>query len=337
MRQPLDKIVADLNKKLGPGTVVKGSEASLPTPHIHTGSITLDFILGGGWPASQWSELVGDASSAKTALALHTVAENQRRNPDFVAVWIAAEKWVGTYAEMCGVDVSRMYVIETNAMEDAFDACIKFAESHEVDLVVIDSLPALVPALEDDKDVGESAMGRGALVVNRFFRKISKSFKRSLIEEERPICGLMINQWRMQIGGPAKYDNRTTPGGQGKNYAFFSRVELRRTGWIDQGKGADARRVGQSVRAKTIKNKSGPAQQTAEFDYYFAEGIIPAGEIDTAKELITLGVVTDMIDRKGSWLYYDGQKYQGAENMLSALREDIDMSEKLRQEVLQWH
>lgn len=334
VRPSLDSIIASINKKLGPGTVVKASDASAPVPRIPSGSVTLDYILGGGWPANQWTELIGEASAGKSMLALKSIAANQERDPDFTTVWVAAEKWVSQYAEMCGVDCDRVFVVESNIMEDALDAAIKFADSRQVDMIVIDSLPALVPSTEDEKIMEEMTVGRHALLVNKFFRKVGMATKRSLVESERPVCGIVINQWRAKIDG-SKYDNRTTPGGQGKDYSFFVRAEVRRSGWIDVGSGIDTKRIGQTVRIRTLKNKTAPAQQVCEFDFYFDEGgEIPAGEIDTAKELITLGVVTKVIERKGAWLYYKDQKWQGSESMLAALREEIDLADDLRSEIM---
>ena len=334
VRPSLDAIIASINKKLGPGTVVKASDASAPIPRIPSGSVTLDYILGGGWPANQWVELIGEASAGKSMLALKTVAANQQRDPDHTTVWIAAEKWVSQYAEMCGVDTDRVFVVETNIMEDALDAAIKFAESRQVDLIVIDSLPALVPSAEDDKIMEEMTVGRHALLINKFFRKVGMATKRSLVEEERPVCGIVINQWRAKIDG-SKYDTRTTPGGQGKDYSFFVRAEVRRSGWIDVGSGVETKRIGQVVRIRTLKNKTAAAQQVCEFDFYYDDGgEIPKGEIDFAKELVTLGVITKVIERKGSWMHYKGRKWQGGDAMLEAIREEIDLAEDLRTETL---
>lgn len=333
-RPSLDKIINDINKKLGPGTVVKASNASAPVPRIPSGSVFVDYVLGGGWPANQWVELIGEASSGKTMLALHTIAANQRRDPDFTTVWVAAEKWVSQYAEMCGVDTERMYVVESNVMEDALDAAIKFAESRAVDLIVIDSLPALVPSAEDEKIMEEMTVGRHAILINKFFRKVGMATKRSLVEDERPVMGLVINQWRMKIDG-GKYDNRTTPGGEGKNYSFFVRCEVRRAGWIDVGSGVEARRVGQTVRVRTLKNKTAPAQQVAEFDFYFDNGgSVDKGGIDFAKEMVTLGVITKVIERRAAWMYYKDRKWQGSEAMLESLREEPDLADDLSAEIM---
>jgi len=190
------KIAAGINKKLGANTVVLAGDAQL-SQRITSGSLTLDVVLGGGWPMNRWVELVGEASHGKTAIALRTIAANQKINPDFTAVWIAAEDFDAKYAELCGVDNSRVLLVETNSMEDAFDAVIQFMESKAVDMVVVDSLPALVPSAEDEKHMEEFTVGRGALITNKFFRKVASATKRDLIESERPVLGIMINQYRM--------------------------------------------------------------------------------------------------------------------------------------------
>ena len=216
MNDELKKILAKINKKYGTDTIVLASEIKEGTGRLTTGSISFDVALGGGWPINQWHELVGEASNGKTAIALKTIAANQKRDPQFTTVWVAAEQWVPSYAEMCGVDVSRVYVISTNIMEEAYEAVIEITQSKSVDCIVIDSLPALIPTSEDEKEMEESTVGRGALLTNKFFRKVGKASKRSLTEPERPFIGLLINQWRSKIG--VMYgDPRTTPGGLGKD------------------------------------------------------------------------------------------------------------------------
>ena len=135
------RVIAELNKRFGASTVVLGSQISSDlTPRMTTGSTTFDYCLGGGFPANQWNELIGEPSHGKTAIALKTVAANQERDPNFTTVWVAAEQWVPEYALMCGVDLDRVIVVETNIMEEAYDAVIAFAESKSVDAIVIDSL-----------------------------------------------------------------------------------------------------------------------------------------------------------------------------------------------------
>jgi recombination protein RecA len=331
----LAKVIAGINKKMGSDTIILGSEIKTDVMgRLTTGSLSLDVALGGGWPINQWHEVIGEASNGKTALALKTIAANQRRDPNFTTVWVAAEQWVPTYADLCGVDSSRVYVISTNIMEEAYEAVIRITESKDVDCIIIDSLPALVPSSEDDKEMEESTVGRSALLTNKFFRKVGKASKRSLTEPERPFIGIMINQWRSKIG--VMYgDPRTTPGGLGKDYAFFTRMEVRRDEWIEAGTGQDKRRVGQTIKARIIKNKSAPPSTTAVVDFYFAEGgEIAAGDYDFAKEIMAMGILNKVITRAGAYYRYGEQQWMGQDAMLSAIREDIDLKETLERDVL---
>lgn len=327
------KVMAVINKKLGAGTVVFADAVNIPN-RITTGSLTLDTVLGGGWPMNHWIELVGEASHGKTALALKTIAANQVRNPDFTAVWIAAEQFDSGYAEMCGVDTTRVIIVETNSMEDAFEAVIQFMESKSVDMVVVDSLPALVPNAEDEKAMDEFTVGRGALITNKFFRKVSGVTKRLMDGSERPILGVMINQYRMKIG-VMHGDPRTTPGGLGKDYAYSIRCEVKRDEWIDVGTGENKRRVGQTIRVRTIKNKTFPPQQTAYMDFYFSEGgEIDAGAYDSGKEIIAMSLLNGVVERRGGWLYYNERKWQGSINLLNSIREEVDLKEALTDAVM---
>ena len=330
------KVLAQLNKKFGDGVVVLASDIrSDIIPRITSGSTTLDYVLGGGFPGNQWNELVGEPSHGKTALALKTIAANQRLNPDYTTVWVAAEQWVPEYAAMCGVDTSRVIVIETSVMEEAYQSVIQFAESKSVDAIVIDSLPALSPAPEMAKDMDEMTVGRGALLTNKFFRVVGTAMKRSLTEDERPVLGLIINQYRMKIG-VMHGDPRTTPGGEGKNYAFFTRCEVRRDEWIEVGPSGNKNRIGQRIKVRTLKNKTAPPQRVAYFDFYFAEGGACApGEYDFAKEIASLAVVMGYIERRGGWFYYGERKWQGIENVIASIREEIDFMEDLRKKVLE--
>lgn len=330
------KVMASINKRIGVDAVVLGANIRTNLiSKITTGSTTFDFILGGGYPANQWNELVGEASHGKTALALKCIAANQKLNPDYTTVWVAAEQWVPQYAEMLGVDTSRVIVIETNIMEEAYQAVIDFAESKAVDAIVIDSLPALTPAPEAAKDMSEMTVGRGALLTNKFFRVVGAAMSRSLIEDERPVLGLIINQYRMKIG-VMHGDPRTTPGGEGKNYAFFTRSEVRRDEWIEDGTGVNKKRVGQRIKIRTIKNKVAPPQQVAYVDYYFAPaGIYQGGDFDTAKEVVALAIFKEVVSRKGGWVYYKDRKWNGQDNFANSVREELDLYEELRDLVLQ--
>jgi recombination protein RecA len=329
------KLMAQINKKLGKEAVVIGGDIrSDLMQRFTTGSTTYDYILGGGFPANQWNELIGDPSHGKTALALKTIAANQIKDPEFTTVWVAAEQWVPEYAEMCGVDTNRVIVIETNIMEDAYDAVLAFAESKSVDAIVIDSLPALVPGAEDEKTMEEMTVGRGALLTNKFFRKAGAAMKRSLLESERPILGIIINQWRQKIG-VMHGDPRTTPGGVGKDYAYFTRTEIRRKDWIKVGSGDNEQRVGQQIIMKTVKNKTAPPYQVASVDFYFkANSIYSPGDFDTAKEIVALAIIQQVVERKGGWIYHKERKWQGAEAFANSVREEVELFEELRNEIL---
>ena len=332
-------IIAKVNKELGPGTVVLGADMVEAPPRVTTGSLALDGILGGGWPANQFSEVIGDPSSGKTTVCLKTIAANQARDPGFIAVWIGAEDYVDDWAAQLGVDNSRVIVINTNYMELAYETALQFLDSMEVDMVVIDSLPALVPMQEDDAEMGTMAVGRGALLTNQFFRKAGASIKRSLVEAQRPVTCLVINQWRFKIG-VMHGDPRTTPGGQGKDYAYFVRAEVRRAEWMEQKtEGKGKKRIGQTIAIRTIKNKSAPPQQVAEVDFYFREGgDVPKGQYDFAKEIVTLGVMYDVIRRSGAWYYYDFKdtelKWQGSDKVLDQVRQEPGLADALTTEVL---
>lgn len=335
MNPEIIKIMAQLNKRFGANTAVMGQNIRQDLlKRITTGSTTFDYVLGGGFPANQWNELIGEPSHGKTAIALKTIAANQAVNPEHVTVWVAAEQWVPEYAEMCGVDTSRVIVIETNVMEEAYQAVIEFAESKAVDAIVIDSLPALSPAPEMEKDMNEMTVGRGALLTNKFFRVVGSAMKRSLVEDERPILGLIINQYRMKIG-VMHGDPRTTPGGEGKNYAFFTRSEVRRDEWIESGTGVNKVRVGQRIKIRVIKNKTAPPQRVAYVDFYFSDTASNlAGDFDVAREVAAMSIVKEIVDRKGGWIYHGERKWQGQDAFVASLREEVDLLTELRDRVL---
>jgi recombination protein RecA len=330
----LAKVFAAINKKMGDDTIVLGSEITESGKRLTSGSVAVDVALGGGWPVNQWHEIIGEASNGKTAIALKTIAANQEKDPEFTTVWVAAEEWVPEYAQMCGVDPSRVYVVSTNIMEEAYEAVIQIAQSKSVDCIVIDSLPALVPTTENAAEMETATVGRGALLTNKFFRKVGKASKRSLTKQERPFIGLMINQWRSKIG--VMYgDPRTTPGGLGKDYAFFTRIEVRRDDWIESGTGQEKRRVGQTIKVRVLKNKSAPPSQVALVDFYFAEGgDLPAGSFDFAKEILAIGMLNKVIKRAGAYYRYADRQWQGSDAMLSSIREEIDLRETLERDVL---
>lgn len=331
-RESLESIIASVNKKYGEEIIIKGSEIKEELPRITTGILAFDLMLGGGWPSNQWSEIIGDESSGKTAVAYKTIAANQALDPNWIAMWVAAEEFVPEYAAAIGVDLERLWVVETNVMEQAFDLIIRALDNRAVDCIVLDSLPALVPGDEAEKMMDEFTMGLGARLTGKFFRKSGKAQKRSLVEEDRPFTGLIINQWREKIG--VMYgDNRTTPGGKAKNFHYYSRVEVKRDEWIKE----KDEPVGQSIKARTLKNKSYRPQQVAVVDFYFAETRgFRLGDFDTVKDVVNICIAIEVLKRAGAYYSYGDQKWQGKDAVLQAVREDLDLQRDLKKEATEF-
>lgn len=330
--------MARINKKYGAGSVVLASKMPA-VPRFPSGSLSLDVMLGGGWPGNQWNEILGAESSGKTTIVHKTIAANQQQNPDFTTFWVAAEGYDHEWATTLGVDVDRVIVFETNAMEDAYTEMIKAAESRAVDAIVLDSYPALVADDEDAKDMDESTMASGARVTGKFFRKVGQATRRSLVEQERPLLALIINQFRDQIGGwaPAGGTPKTSPGGKAKNYAYYTRLETSRTEWIDEKRPAGGSvRVGQVIKVKTLKSKVSAPQQVATLRFYFANSStgIYAGEYDLASQLITQGIYHGLIRLDGSWYKYGDYQWHGDKKMAGAMREDLDLQQQLSADVM---
>lgn len=329
MGMTIEELAIDINKKLGEDLLIVGSKARLDIPRITTGILGYDLATGGGWASNQWNEIVGDESSGKTAIAYLAIAANQAADPEFTALWVAAEEYVPSYASNLGVDLDRLWVVETNEMETALETVLKAVENRLVDMVVIDSIPALVTITEVEKKMDEASVATGAQVLSRFFKKSAKAQRRSLTEEDRSCTMLAINQWRDKIG--VMYgDPRTTPGGKAKNYYFFVRMELRRDDWLSTGSKIEDR-CGQVIKCRTIKNKTYRPQQVAVVDFYFADGNgFHAGEFDSVKDITSVCLALDIIERKGAWYHYDGQKWNGKDSVIAAVREDLTMQASLK-------
>ncbi|MGA1628521.1 MAG: hypothetical protein ACO330_06860, partial [Aquiluna sp.] len=189
----LDEIADEINKKYGEEIIIKGSAAKEAVPHVSTGLLAYDLALGGGWAANQWNEIIGEESSGKTAIAYRTIAANQQRDPEWLALWVAAEEYVPDYAASFGVDLERLWVVETNEMESALDLVLKAVENRAVDCVVLDSLPALVTETEVNKSMDEASVATGAQILSRFFKKCAKAQRRSLTADDRPCTMIAIN------------------------------------------------------------------------------------------------------------------------------------------------
>ena len=330
--ETIQSIVASVNKKYGEDVIVQGNSVKEEMPRITSGILAFDLMLGGGWPVNQWSEIIGDESSGKTALAYKTIAANQAIDPDWIAMWVAAEEFVPEYAVAIGVDLERLWVVETNVMEHAYDLILRAMENRAVDCIVIDSLPALVPGDEAEKMMEEFSVGLGARLTGKFFRKSSKAQKRSLVRDDRGCTGLVINQWREKIG--VLYgDPRTTPGGRAKNFHYFTRVEVKRDEWL---KDKDEP-VGQTIRGRTLKNKTYRPQQVAQVDFYFTDhGTFHLGEFDTVKDIVNICIAIEAITRGGAYYTYGDQKWQGKDALVAHVRGDLTMQEELKQKAKEY-
>ena len=269
-----------------------------------------------------------------------TIAANQELDPNFTTVWLAAETYDVNKAAMDGVDNDRVIVLNEAIMERGFEMVLKYLGSKLVDFIVIDSLPALTPGEEAEKAMDELGVALGARLTNKFFRKQGTSGRRQMTGGERPCTGIVVNQWRNKIGVQFG-DPRTTPGGVGKDFAFYTRMEVRRDEWVEVGPATSKIRVGQTIFARTTKNKSFSPQKVARWDYFFSECTDrsgrphPAGTYDSFKEAVGLGVVYGVITQGGGGYYtYGDLRVQGLANFLTAISGDVALTESLEKEVL---
>ena len=325
-------IIAKINKKHGAGTIVLGSDIQNPfLDRIPSGSLSLDVALGGGIANNHWLEIVGMESSGKTMLTLQIIATNQKRDPNWTVVWFAAEDFVDSYAQMWGCDLDRIIVVQENIMETVYETAIEFIESRSVDCVVVDSLPALVPGGESKKSMEDDLQpGLGARLTGQFFRKVGAGMGRAVTRDERPVVGLLLNQWRSKIGSYG--DPRTTPGGVAKNYFCFQRIEVRRDEWIKNTKDQN---IGQVLKVVNIKNKQAPPGRVALIDAYFDRGNgFEAGEFDVVKDVIAAGIAYGIIERAGAYFSFNDERWQGRNGLAKAIRQDPDLQEKIYSAVL---
>ena len=326
----LNQLIKDINKKFGNNTLILGSEISeLAVPRCTTGSLAFDLMLGGGWPLNCWNEVIGQESSGKTAMVLKTIAANQALNPDYMTLWIASEEIVLPWMTALGIDLKRVLIAETQVMEEAYQIMVDALDTREVDAIVLDSYPALVAAGEDAKAMDEMSVGLGAKLTAQFMRKSNKAQRRSLVEDERPCLGIIINQWREKIG-VMHGDPRTTPGGKAKNFAYFTRVEMARQDWIEVG----SNKVGITTKAKTLKNKTAAPQRTGVVDFYFEDTPgFSKGSYDVVKEVANIALTLDIVKRTGAYYLFANEKWHGKEEFYAALRSEVDLREQIDAEV----
>jgi recombination protein RecA len=330
-------VMARVNKAFGADTLVMASDMVMPK-RFTSGCLSLDLMLGGGWPANQWSEIYGPESAGKTVIALKTIAANQRADQNYTTLWVAGEHYNAPWADRLGLDNERVIVLPTQNMEVALELMLQAAESRAFDSIVLDSYPALIPHEEDEKAMDEVVVAVGAKTFNKYWRKAGKASHRASDGSERPFHGIIINQQRDKIGAWAPRGvPQTSPGGHGKDYAYFVRLQLQRDEYIYEGSGDNKQFVGQSIKMTTVKNKSSSPRQTASVDFYFKDAPtlnFRAGEFDTGKDYFNTALSMGIISKSGGWYYFADRKWNGKGAAMTDILAEPVLMDELRQEVL---
>src|SRR5438552_3835146 len=315
----IDLALTQIEKQFGKGSIMRlgAKDALVPVEVIPTGAISLDAALGvGGMPRGRVVEIFGPESSGKTTLALHVVAEAQQRGG--MAAFVDAEHALdAAYAKRLGVDVDNLLVSQPDYGEQALEIAEALTRSNAVDVVVIDSVAALVPKAELDGDMGDSLPGLQARLMSQALRKLTGIVSKS------KTCLIFINQIREKIG--VMFGNpETTTGGRALKFYSSVRVDVRRIASIKDGD----RVVGNRTKTKIVKNKMAAPFREAEFDILFGEGISREGDV------IDLAAERNLLEKSGAWFSYRGERIgQGRENAKQFLRENIDIAKKLEVEV----
>lgn len=316
LKQALDNI----EKNYGRGAIMKlGDEAVEKVDVISTGSIGLNYALGvGGFPKGRVIEIFGPESSGKTTLALHAIAEAQKKGG--IAALIDAEHAFDRfYAEKLGVDVTNLLISQPDNGEQALEIAEQLIRSAAIDILVIDSVAALTPKSEIEGDMGDRNVGLQARLMSQALRKLTGTISRT-----NTVC-IFINQLREKIGvmfGPSE----TTTGGNALKFYASVRIDIRPSTAIKDGDNT----LGRLTKVKVVKNKVAPPFKRCEFDIMFGEGISKAGEI------IDLGVDTDVIQKSGSWFSYNGQKLaQGREAAKQLMYDNPELAEELEAKIME--
>lgn len=314
----LDLAMESIEKQFGKGSIMKLGEAhAVAVDTISTGSISLDLALGGGIPKGRVIEIYGPESSGKTTLTLHAIAEVQRSGG--TAAFIDAEHALDpAYAKRIGVDVENLLLSQPDNGEQALEIVETLVRSNAVDLVVVDSVAALVPRAEIEGEMGDSHMGLQARLMSQALRKLTGIISRS------NATVIFINQIRMKIG--VMFGNpETTTGGNALKFYASVRMDIRRIGQIKQGESV----IGNRTRVKVVKNKIAPPFREAEFDIMYNQGISASGDI------LDLAVAQDIVEKAGAWFAYNdakiGQGREAAKQYLVANPETMaEIAEKVR-------
>ena len=319
-QRALDAALAQIDRAFGKGSAMKlGSRQTMEVESISTGSLGLDIALGiGGLPRGRVIEIYGPESSGKTTLALHVIAEAQKRGG--TAAFVDAEHALDpVYARKLGVDIDELIVSQPDTGEQALEIVDTLVRSNAIDVLVIDSVAALVPRAEIEGEMGDSHVGLQARLMSQSLRKLTGSISRS-----RCIV-IFINQLRMKIG--VMYGNpETTTGGNALKFYASVRLDIRRTGQIKDREEI----VGNATRVKVVKNKVAPPFKQVEFDIMYGEGISKTGE------LIDLGVKAGIVEKSGAWFSFDSQRLgQGRENAKQFLRDNPEVAGRIEVAVRQ--
>jgi len=317
-QKALDAALAQIDRAFGKGSAMKlGSREKIEIEAISTGSLGLDIALGiGGLPRGRIVEIYGPESSGKTTLALHAIAEAQKAGG--TAAFIDAEHALDpAYAKKLGVDVDNLIVSQPDTGEQALEITDTLVRSNAIDVLVIDSVAALVPRAEIEGEMGDSHVGLQARLMSQALRKITGSISRS-----RTLV-IFINQIRMKIG--VMYGNpETTTGGNALKFYASVRLDIRRTGQIKDRDDI----VGNTTRVKVVKNKVAPPFKQVEFDIMYGEGVSKVGEI------LDLGVKAGLVEKSGAWFSYDSIRIgQGRENAKVYLRENSEVCARLEKAI----
>ncbi len=314
----LDAALMQIEKQFGKGAVMRlGEQTGMVVDVIPTGALTLDLALGvGGLPKGRIIEIYGPESSGKTTVALHVVAEAQKQGG--TAAFIDAEHALDpVYAAKIGVNIDELIVSQPDTGEQALEITEALVRSGAVDVVVIDSVAALVPKAEIDGEMGDSHVGLQARLMSQALRKLA-----GIISKSSTVC-IFINQLREKVG--VMFGNpETTPGGRALKFYSSVRLDVRRVESLRNG----GEVIGNHTRVKVVKNKVAPPFREAEFDIMYGEGISKEGCI------IDLAVDKDIMEKSGSWFAYNGQKIgQGKDNAKTYLKEHPEMRDEIEEKI----